>query len=149
MDNVLVNFAGCCTPVPGEPITGYISRGRGVIVHTHDCPNLMQFESERLIHVAWDGQPDQPYPAKISILAKNERGVLSKIAAILAKDGVNISEGSFSSNVDGRTEIVFTIEVKDSPHLYRAIDHLAHLPNIIEVRRVVEETKHGGGPIKK
>jgi GTP pyrophosphokinase len=141
VDNVLINFAGCCTPLPGEPIVGYISRGRGVIVHTHDCPNLMQFEPERLIHVSWEGQQDHPYPAKISILAKNEKGVLSKIAATLAEDGVNISAGQFFSTVDGRTDITFTVEVKDSPHLYRTIDHLAHLPGIIEVRRVMEETK--------
>ncbi len=140
VDNVLVNFAGCCTPVPGEAVVGYISRGRGVIVHTHDCPNLHALEPDRLMQVSWEGQEDKPYPAKITILAKNKRGVLGKIAAVLAEDEVNIDSGSFTSTVDGRTEITMVVEVKDSTHLYRAIGHLTKLHDIIEVKRSVEET---------
>ncbi|WP_027190027.1 RelA/SpoT family protein [Fundidesulfovibrio putealis] len=140
VDNVLVNFAGCCTPLPGEPVIGYISRGRGVIVHTHDCPNLASLEPERLLQVSWEGQEDKPYPAKIAILARNKKGVLAKISAILSDDGVNIDSGTFNSSVDGRTEIVFTVEVKDSGHLYRTIDHLQKLPEVIEVKRNVDET---------
>jgi GTP pyrophosphokinase len=140
VDDVLVSFAGCCTPLPGEPVVGYISRGRGVIVHTHDCPNLMRLEPERLMRVSWEGEEDKPYPAKIGILAHNRKGVLAKISRILSEDGVNIDAGHFSSDVDGRTEIVFTVEVKDSGHLYRAMEHIRALEEIIEVKRMVEET---------
>ncbi|WP_243363361.1 RelA/SpoT family protein [Fundidesulfovibrio terrae] len=140
VDNVLVSFAGCCTPLPGDPVVGYISRGRGVIVHTHDCPNLSSLEPERLLQVSWEGQEDKPYPAKIAILAHNKKGVLAKISAILSDDGVNIDSGTFNSNVDGRTEIVMTVEVKDASHLYRAIEHVQKLKEIIEVKRMVEET---------
>jgi len=139
VDNVLVSFAGCCTPLPGEPVVGYISRGRGVIVHTHDCPNLMRLEPERLMQVAWEGQEDKPYPAKISILTHNKKGVLAKISTILSEDGVNIDSGSFNSLVDGRTEIIMTVEVKDSGHLYRALDHLRKLGEVIEVKRMMVE----------
>jgi GTP pyrophosphokinase len=139
VDNVLVSFAGCCTPLPGDPVVGYISRGRGVIVHTHDCPNLASLEPERLLQVSWEGQEDKPYPAKIAILAHNKKGVLAKISAILSEDGVNIDSGTFNSTVDGRTEIVMTVEVKDASHLYRAIEHLQKVKDIIEVRRLVEE----------
>jgi GTP pyrophosphokinase len=118
---------------------GYISRGRGVIVHTHDCPNLKRLEPERLIPVSWEGQEDKPYPAKIAILAHNKKGVLAKISNILSDDGVNIDAGTFNSNVDGRTEIVLTVEVKDSDHLYRSIVHIQKLPEVIEVKRMVEE----------
>jgi len=140
VDNVLVSFAGCCTPLPGEPVIGYISRGRGVIVHTHDCPNLSHLEPERLLQVSWEGQEDKPYPAKITILAHNKKGVLSKISSILSDDGVNIDSGTFNSNVDGRTEIVLTVEVKDSSHLYRTIEHLQKLSEVIEVKRMVDES---------
>ncbi|MFZ5425438.1 MAG: RelA/SpoT family protein [Thermodesulfobacteriota bacterium] len=140
VDNVLVNFAGCCTPLPGEPVVGYISRGRGVIVHTHDCPNIARLEPERLLQVSWEGEEDKPYPAKIAILARNKRGVLAKISAILSDDGVNIDSGTFNSNVDGKTEIVLTVEVKDSGHLYRTIEHIQKLPEVIEVKRTVEES---------
>ena len=140
VDNVLVNFAGCCTPLPGEPVVGYISRGRGVIVHTHDCPNLASLEPERLLQVSWEGQEDKPYPAKITILARNKKGVLAKISSILSDDGVNIDSGTFNSNVDGRTEIVLIVEVKDSGHLYRTIEHIHKLPEVIEVKRTVDES---------
>ena len=140
VDNVLVSFAGCCTPLPGEPVMGYISRGRGMIVHTHDCPNLARLEPERLLQVSWEGQEDTPYPAKIAILAHNRKGVLSKISAILAEDEVNIDSGTFKSLVDGRTEIVMTVEVKDSDHLYRTIDHIQKLSEVIEVKRTMEDT---------
>ncbi|MBI4804784.1 MAG: bifunctional (p)ppGpp synthetase/guanosine-3',5'-bis(diphosphate) 3'-pyrophosphohydrolase [Desulfovibrio sp.] len=143
VDNVLVSFAGCCTPLPGEPVVGYISRGRGVIVHTHDCPNLGRLEPERLLQVSWEGQEDTPYPAKIAILTHNKKGVLAKISAILADDEVNIDSGTFNSLVDGRTEIVMTVEVKDSSHLYRTIEHIQKLPEVIEVKRTVEDTSEG------
>ncbi|GFK95516.1 GTP pyrophosphokinase [Fundidesulfovibrio magnetotacticus] len=140
VDNVLVSYAGCCNPLPGEPVVGYISRGRGVIVHTHDCPNLMRLEPERLMQVSWEGEEDKPYPAKISILAHNRKGVLAKISAVLCDDGVNIDSGTFNSKVDGRTEIVMTVEVKDSSHLYRALDHLRKIADVVEVKRMVEES---------
>ena len=139
VDNVLVNFAGCCTPLPGDPVVGYISRGRGVIVHTHDCPNLMRLEPERLMRVTWEGEEDKPYPAKIIILAHNKPGVLAIISTKLSEDSVNIDAGSFTSKVDGNTEIVLTVEVKDSGHLYRAIDHLGKLDEVIEVKRQIED----------
>ncbi len=142
VDNVLVSFAGCCRPLPGEPVVGYISRGRGVIVHKHDCPSLMTLEPERLLQVSWEGQEDKPYPAKITVLAHNKKGVLAKLANILAEQGVNIDSGSFVSNVDGRTEIDLIVEVKDSGHLYRTIDHLRKLPEIIEVKRSSVEDTH-------
>ena len=140
VDNVLVSFAGCCTPLPGEPVTGYISRGRGVIVHTYDCPNLARLEPERLVPVTWEGEEDKPYPAKIFVLVRNRKGMLAEVSQILSEDAVNIDSGSFNSSVDGHTEITLTVEVKDSSHLYRALDHLRKLPDVIEVKRMVEES---------
>jgi len=139
VDNLLVNFAGCCNPLPGDPVVGYISRGRGVIVHTHDCPNLMRLEPERLMQVSWEGHEDKPYPAKIVILAHNKKGVLAKITTILTEQNVNIDAGTFNSKVDGRTEIALTVEVKDSSHLYRTIDLLRRLHEVVEVKRTVED----------
>ncbi|MBF0481080.1 MAG: bifunctional (p)ppGpp synthetase/guanosine-3',5'-bis(diphosphate) 3'-pyrophosphohydrolase [Desulfovibrionaceae bacterium] len=137
VDNVLIRFAGCCNPLPGDPIVGYVSRGRGVTIHTHDCPNVSGFEPERLLRVTWEGEKDQPYPAKIKILVKNVKGVLGRVATLLAENGVNISSGSFESTLDGKTECIFTVEVKDSSHLYHVIDRLAKIDSVIEVKRLV------------
>ena len=100
VDDVLVRYAQCCDPLPGDPIVGFITRGRGVTVHTADCPNVKNLEPERLIAIAWEGHEDKPYPAKVSIKARNVPGALASIAAILAEQGVNIDTGTFISNED-------------------------------------------------
>ncbi|MDR2669411.1 MAG: bifunctional (p)ppGpp synthetase/guanosine-3',5'-bis(diphosphate) 3'-pyrophosphohydrolase, partial [Desulfovibrio sp.] len=118
VDDMLVRFAGCCNPVPGDAVIGYISRGRGVAVHTADCPTVTRMEPERLIAVHWAGSGEaQPFPARIRVLCKNERGVLAKIAGVMEHSGVNIDSGTFRSNVDGRTELEMLIEVADVAQL--------------------------------
>ncbi|MEW5771918.1 MAG: bifunctional (p)ppGpp synthetase/guanosine-3',5'-bis(diphosphate) 3'-pyrophosphohydrolase [Thermodesulfobacteriota bacterium] len=149
VDDVLVHFARCCNPLPGDPIVGYISRGRGMTVHTADCPNVASFEPERLLDVSWEGEEEgRPYPAKIRIICRNVRGMLHIISGVLAEQGVNIDAGRFSSNVDGNTEMVFTVEVRDSHHLYQAIDRLGEVEDVIEVSRLAiaeEEEEEGPG----
>ena len=136
VDDVLVRFAKCCTPLPGDAIVGYISRGRGVTVHTADCPNAAGLEPERLLSVSWEGAKDQPFPARIKILCNNIKGMLAKIGSLLAEEEVNIDSGEFQSNVEGKSEIHFTVEVRDAAHLYRTIDRLSRLKGVFEVSRV-------------
>lgn len=135
VDDVLVRFARCCNPLPGDNIIGYISRGRGVTVHTADCPNLGGLEPERLLSVEWEGEINKPLPAKINILCKNSAGVLAAVAKLLAEDNVNIDSGHFQSNVAGHTEFDLTVEVRDAAHLYRTIEHIARLKDVYEVKR--------------
>jgi GTP pyrophosphokinase len=135
VDDVLVRFAKCCNPLPGDPIMGYISRGRGVTVHTMDCPNVSKMEPERLLNVSWEGEQDRPYPAKIKVLCRNKRGMLNRITGIMSDEGVNIDAGSFFSNVDGNSELMFTVEVRDSSHLYTVIDRIGSLEDVLDVSR--------------
>ncbi|WP_291319865.1 bifunctional (p)ppGpp synthetase/guanosine-3',5'-bis(diphosphate) 3'-pyrophosphohydrolase [Desulfonatronospira sp.] len=136
--DVLVRFAKCCNPLPGDPIVGYISRGRGVTIHTADCANCQEMEPERKLEVSWAGETDKDFPAKIKMLCQNRKGVLAKISGLLTKEDVNIDAGTFKSNVDGKTEIVFTIMVQDSHHLYSTIEKLHKLPEVQEVMRIAE-----------
>lgn len=136
VDDMLVRYAGCCDPLPGEPIIGYITRGRGVTVHTTDCPNVRNLEPERLLDIYWEGEDNTPYPAKISIRAKNMKGALAQISALLAEEGVNIDSGSFLSSEDGSSELVFKVEVRSSAHLYTTLDRLNKLPMVIEAGRI-------------
>ena len=148
VDNVLVRLAQCCNPVPGDAIVGYISRGRGVVVHTHDCPNVRNLEAERLIQVNWEGEKEQPYPAGLSILAKNQKGVLGKISQVLAEEGVNIDSGTIHSNVDSTTQLVFRIEVRDSSHLYRTIERISRLEQVMAVKRQAVTDELGAGYVE-
>ncbi|SKA77318.1 GTP pyrophosphokinase [Paucidesulfovibrio gracilis DSM 16080] len=121
VDNVLVRFASCCNPLPGEPITGYITRGRGVTVHRSDCPHLKNFEPERLLTVTWEGQEDHPYPAKVRIRCANEKGMLARITKIFFDDDINIDSGTFESSVDGNSVLEMTVEVRSLDQLYGAL----------------------------
>ncbi len=136
--DVLVRFAKCCNPLPGDPIVGYISRGRGVTIHTTECPNCQEMEPERKLEVSWAGETDKDFPAKIKLLCQNRKGVLAKISGLLTKENVNIDAGTFKSNVDGKTEVVFTVLVQDSNHLYSTIEKLQKLPEVQEVMRIAE-----------
>lgn len=144
VDDMLVRFAKCCSPVPGDPIVGYISRGRGVSVHTADCPTIYQVEPERLLPVYWEGGDEaKPFPAKIHILCKNERGLLAKIAAALDEGGVNIDSGEFRSLVDGNTEIEMRIEVSDIAQLLYIQDRLRKVENVLDVSRATPSAGSG------
>ena len=138
-DGVLMRFAKCCNPVPGDPIIGYISRGMGVTVHRADCPNVANMEPERLISVHWDGEVEKPYEAGIFILAQNRSGVLAGIAQLLALQGINITALSSRALVDGRAELRLTVEVCNATQLYDVIEAIRGQSGILEVVRDTEE----------
>ena len=139
VDGVLMRFAKCCNPVPGDPIIGYISRGMGVSVHRADCPNVANMEPERLISVHWDGAEEKPYEAGIFIIARNVQGVLAEVAQVLAKNNVNITGLNMDNMVDGRAKMRFTVEVRDATQLYQLIEAIRALPSILEVVRDTED----------
>ena len=137
IDDMLIRFAKCCNPVPGDAIIGYTSRGRGLAVHTANCPTISQMEPERLLPVYWEGgEESAPFPARIHILCKNTRGMLAKIASALDTGGVNIDSGTIRSQVDGRTEIEMLIEVADVVQLIYIQDRIRKIENVLEVSRI-------------
>ncbi len=138
VDGVLIRFAKCCNPVPGDAIIGYISRGMGLTVHRVDCTNVNNMEPERLMTVQWDGEEDKPYHARIQIIARNASGVLAQVASIFAQDGVNIETIKSIGREDGKAEMDITVEVRHAEQLYQLIDQLSKLQNIIEVTRTLE-----------
>lgn len=138
VDGVLMRFAKCCNPVPGDPIIGYISRGMGVTVHRADCPNVANMEPERLISVHWEGAEDQPHEAGIFIIARNVAGVLAGVSGLLYKDNINITDITMATEVDARAKLRFTVEVLNANQLYQIIESIRKLPEILEVVRDTE-----------
>jgi GTP pyrophosphokinase len=135
IEDTLIHFARCCNPVPGDQVVGFISRGRGVIIHTFNCPHVRELEPERLIAVNWNNQETKPFLARMHLLSKNEKGLLAKISSLFAEQDVNIDALQLYSLVDGRSSLNFTVEVRDAVHLYQTIEKLRKLPGIIEVAR--------------
>ncbi|GAB7080178.1 bifunctional (p)ppGpp synthetase/guanosine-3',5'-bis(diphosphate) 3'-pyrophosphohydrolase [Megalodesulfovibrio paquesii] len=136
VDDVLQRFALCCNPLPGDAIIGYISRGKGLTVHRADCPNVQGLETDRLIAVSWPGEVEAAFPSRIRILARNKPGVLAKVSSVLSQEGVNIESGNFHSSVDGTTEMIFTVTVKEATLLYKVLDKVNHLDAIVEAVRL-------------
>jgi GTP pyrophosphokinase len=91
LSGLLTNLARCCKPVPGDPITGYITRGRGATIHRNDCPNVLRIkDKERLVQVSW-GQPRQTYPVSVRIRAYDRDGLMRDVSTLVANEGINMS----------------------------------------------------------
>jgi len=137
--NLLTQLAGCCQPVPGDPITGYITLGRGVTVHRADCATAMQLQdrdSDRLIEVNWGSERIQTYPVEIYIKAYDRSGLLRDVSQMLANDKINVLEVSTRTNKDDNyAAMLLTVEVPNINMLGRLLARISQLPNIIEARR--------------
>jgi GTP pyrophosphokinase len=115
---------------------GYISQGRGVVVHTTDCPNVRESSPSRLLDVSWAAEEQKEvFPATTKLLCRNRKGVLAEVSNLLLKEGINIQSGHFHTDIEGKTELILNLEVNDSTHLYQALQKLSSLENVYEAVR--------------
>ncbi|MBY5925521.1 GTP diphosphokinase [Halomonas denitrificans] len=137
--NLKTNMANCCHPMPGEPIVGFITQGRGVSIHRQDCPNILQLrvdEPQRVIEVEWGSRASNQYPVDIEILAWDRSGLLRDVTAVLGQDKVNVlSVNTRTDTDDGIARLSITAEVDGLETLERLFSRIQQLPNIIEVKR--------------
>ena len=137
--HLLTQIAGCCQPVPGDAISGYVTLGRGVSVHRQDCENLMHLEMnepERIIDVNWGGKVSKMYPVDIEISAYDRTGLLRDVSLVLADSGVNVL--SVSTKADQKDHFILmqiTMEIDSLPKLGRVMNKLTQLHNVAAVRR--------------
>ena len=136
---MLVRFARCCSPLPGDKIIGYITRGRGVSVHRADCPSLKDagMEQERLIEVEWEDQnPSGTYEAEIRIVCYNRTGLLAELSVMFASMDVPVSAISARALKDNTFLFNISLIIKNTQQLAKIIRDLKKWPDIIEVNRV-------------
>lgn len=137
--NLLTHSAGCCKPVPGDPIIGWITQGRGVAIHRQDCPNILQINSlhkEKLIEVTWGDQQNQIYPVNIYVYAYDRPGLIRDISTIFANEKMNLI--AMSTRIDKtqhEAHINLTVETSGLASLSKVLDKIKQLPNIIEAKR--------------
>ena len=137
--NLLYHFAGCCKPLPGDPIVGYITHGRGVTVHRRDCLNILDHveEEDRIIQVNWGETLKNVYPVDLSIHAYDRQGLLRDITSILSNEHVNvIAVNTYTNKEDHIANLVITIEIADLNSLMNILNKVLQLPNIIDAKRV-------------
>ena len=135
---MLVRFAKCCSPLPGDKIIGYITRGRGVSVHRADCVSLKDpsVEKERLIEVEWEKQAGGTYDAEIRIICYNRTGLLAELSVLFASMEVPVSAISAHTLKDNTFIFNISLVIKDTQQLAKIIKELNKWPDIIEVSRV-------------
>jgi GTP pyrophosphokinase len=135
VDDILVRFAKCCNPLPGEQIAGYITRGRGVSVHRADCPSLLSSGFERRIEVEWDREAEEVHSVGLAVICANVKGMLAAISGTLSNHDINILQANVRTRVDNRAECKFVIEVRDTDHLLGAMGAVRKIKNVIDVQR--------------
>ncbi|MBQ7235860.1 MAG: bifunctional (p)ppGpp synthetase/guanosine-3',5'-bis(diphosphate) 3'-pyrophosphohydrolase [Clostridia bacterium] len=136
MAGLLVRFAGCCNPVPGDDIVGFISRGHGVTVHRRDCPNLKQADDDRLIEVSWTDQTDSVYNAGIKVVGNTQTEILTVVAAAVAQFKLEIVSTNGRTDVKSNQATVdFHIRLNSKEELNNLINKLRQDPKITDVFR--------------
>jgi GTP pyrophosphokinase len=132
-------YAPSCQPITGDPIMGLITKGHGMLVHTHDCPVLakMRLDPDKILDIEWDPDTKKGFDVKIRIVAANQRGVLAKIAAEIAEAGSNIENVAMDPQ-DGSqyTAMHFTLQVRNRHHLATILRGLRRVPEVMRIARV-------------
>lgn len=143
-DDVMSYLAPCCSPIPGEPIIGYITRGKGVGVHSRTCSNAsnLLINRDRIIQVAWVGggkTSQQAYTVNLSVLTEDSQGQLAALSNTLNNCNVNICDvrtHNRERSRDGTRRIDFTIEISNLKHLEKVVNALKNLPGVIDAERI-------------
>jgi GTP pyrophosphokinase len=136
-DNIMTYLARCCNPIRGEPIVGYITRGKGVAVHAKDCPNVasLLFNPERRIEVGWEESDESIYSADVSVTVVNKPGILAKITATIADQNMNIKNVRQREIGEGNAVLDFTLEIRHIQELSRLCPLLKGIDGVLEVFR--------------
>ena len=138
VDNIMFHRAKCCYPLPGEKVTGFITRGRGVSIHTMSCPTLdtHTIDVDRLVDVEWDGDGESTYTVKTQALTVDKRGLLAELSAVLSTNNVNIKHLDASSTHEKQALFNFALEIKDKHQLDNILRKMSQINGVLEVKRV-------------
>ncbi len=136
IDDVLVRFGRCCNPVHGDKIIGFITRGRGVTVHTLDCDKVLSTDQERRVDVSWDVKGDFKRPVTVRILTSDRTGLLAEISQTFSEAGVNISQANCRAMGDDRAVNTFEISISDLKQLKNVMQRIERIKGVHSVERV-------------
>ncbi len=143
---LLVRLARCCNPIPGDPITGYITRGRGVSVHRSDCPNVMNdADFSRMIEVAWDIGLDKVYTVELEIICNDRSGMLAELLAVPSEMRMNIRSVNANPNRNNKTStVILGLDVKNSSQVGQIMTRLRRVKDVYSVTRKIGGANKGG-----
>lgn len=135
LDDILVKMGRCCNPIPGDPVTGVITRGRGITVHTVGCNRIMDIDKSRQVSVEWNKNYTFGHPVNIKVTTHDKPGILSKISKSINSAGINIRSAIARSMPDQKGSFIFEIEVRDYSELLKTISLIEKMEEVISVNR--------------
>jgi GTP diphosphokinase / guanosine-3',5'-bis(diphosphate) 3'-diphosphatase len=142
-DDLLVRLARCCTPVPGDRVVGFLTRGRGVSVHREDCPNaksLSVADDERMAEVWWDDRQRSTFVAAIQIDALDRTKLLRDVTAAISDHGIHILSSTTRARRDGIASLTFTLELGDPAHLQHVLQSVRRIDSVFDAYRIVSSS---------
>ncbi len=133
---MLIRFANCCNPLPGEPVIGFITRGRGVTIHHQKCRHIQKADPERLVEVSWESSKEDVYIAKLRVISVNQKGMLADISAVITKNNGNIMQADIKTTMDQKGISHFTVEVGNYKQLEDIMRGIKKLKHVLIVERL-------------
>jgi GTP pyrophosphokinase len=135
LDDVWVRFGGCCSPVPGERILGFLTRGRGVTVHAADCPRVLESDPQRRVEVTWRDGANAEQPVRVEVVCVNQPGLLAAVSGAIGAAGVNIQRAVVHELPDGKARNVFELRVRHMDQLQRVLRDVRKVRGVVKVTR--------------
>jgi len=136
MSDMLIRFGKCCHPLPGEPVIGFITRGRGVTIHARGCRHIRDVDQDRLVEVEWERSKDINYLARLRVTNISKKGMLANISAVLAQSEANIVDADIQTTVDKKGISTFTIEISDYSQLRDIVSKIKKIKEVLKVERI-------------
>jgi GTP pyrophosphokinase len=135
IEDIMVNFAKCCNPIPGDEISGYISRGRGIIVHTKNCPYMKKMDAERIVGVEWNVREEYTYPVHIKVVCDDLKGILTEVSSVISSFDINISYAQIET-VDMVATCNFVIDINNLQQLNQVSSAIRQLKFVKSIERL-------------
>jgi GTP pyrophosphokinase len=136
VDDMMLRFASCCNPLPGDRITGFITRGRGITIHTADCSNVLNSDPQRKVKVEWDVKHKQTHSVRIRVICTDRKGLLADISSSISSHEANITNAQLNTTENKRAICTFAVEIKDLNHLRKIIASLEKIKGIVTAERL-------------
>jgi len=136
IDDVLVRFAKCCNPLPGDDVVGFVTRGRGMTIHRRNCRHVRQGNPERYMEVEWNLERSREHNVKIRVMCEDIKGMLVALGTAISSQDANIASGSLKTSIDRKAVCFFEIQVHDLDHLKKVKQALRSVKGVYQVARI-------------
>lgn len=141
VEDVMVTYAQCCRPVPGESVTGYVTRGRGITVHLSTCSQMLALDAERRVPVQWHSDTAGRHSGEVRIVCSDQMGMLAEIGAVCKTTGINVTQMEAHQIEDNKAEITLEVTIDDVKQLNKFMAHVERIVGVISVDRVRTQTQ--------